>query len=47
LILPGHYASERPAVETLAVHLQQVFPAIHAFPSQSEQDPLMLVTAES
>ena len=41
LILPGHYASERFAVETLAEHLQRQFPATAVWASRTEQDPLV------
>jgi dinuclear metal center YbgI/SA1388 family protein len=41
LILPGHYASERFAVETLAEQLQRQFPAVQVWASRTEQDPLI------
>ncbi len=44
LILPGHYASERFAVETLADQLQERFPTIHVWPSRMEEDPLRWVS---
>jgi hypothetical protein len=40
LILPGHYATERPAVEELAVQLAAQFPGLQAWPSRVECDPL-------
>jgi len=40
LILPGHYATERPAIERLATRLQNEFPQAKVWPSQSESDPL-------
>lgn len=40
LILPGHYATERFAMETLAVRLSDQFPAISAVASESENDPV-------
>lgn len=40
MILAGHYATERPAVEDLAMILGNQFPGIEVFPSQSETDPL-------
>jgi dinuclear metal center YbgI/SA1388 family protein len=40
LILPGHYATERPAIETLAALLQTTFPEIVVMPSQVERDPV-------
>lgn len=45
LILTGHYASERPAVEQLARMIVQVT-GVDAWPSQAEQDPLRLFKAE-
>lgn len=40
LILPGHYATERPAVEELAAQLAAQFPGLNAWPSRVESDPL-------
>jgi dinuclear metal center YbgI/SA1388 family protein len=40
LILPGHYASERFALETLARCLQQEFPDLEIWASREEADPL-------
>jgi dinuclear metal center YbgI/SA1388 family protein len=40
LILPGHYATERPAVEQLAVLLQQTFTNLVVTASQVESDPV-------
>ncbi len=40
LVLPGHYASERPAMERLAEILSGEFPDITVWPSRSESDPL-------
>ncbi len=40
LLLPGHYASERFAVERLAEVLGQTFPDAHVWPSRQEHDPL-------
>ncbi|MCA9059062.1 MAG: Nif3-like dinuclear metal center hexameric protein [Planctomycetaceae bacterium] len=45
LILTGHYASERPAMEWLATELQRRFPPIESIASQIESDPLQLHTA--
>jgi dinuclear metal center YbgI/SA1388 family protein len=39
LILPGHYATERPAVEMLADQLRDVFTGVEVFVSQQEHDP--------
>jgi dinuclear metal center YbgI/SA1388 family protein len=43
LILPGHYATERPAVEDLAAKLTMDFPGITAWPSRNERDPLSAI----
>jgi putative NIF3 family GTP cyclohydrolase 1 type 2 len=43
LVLPGHYATERPAVEALARRLQQHWPQLHVWASRTEQDPLAWV----
>ena len=40
MILPGHYATERPAVERLATILQQQYPELEFRASQQETDPL-------
>lgn len=40
LILPGHYATERPAVESLADSLQGHFPNIRITASVQESDPV-------
>jgi dinuclear metal center YbgI/SA1388 family protein len=40
LILPGHYATERPAVEDLAAQLSADFAGITAWASRDERDPL-------
>jgi putative NIF3 family GTP cyclohydrolase 1 type 2 len=40
LVLAGHYATERPALERLAVLLGAEFPTISASPSAVERDPL-------
>lgn len=40
LILPGHYASERFAMERLAVRISQHFPSIRCWASKREQDPV-------
>jgi dinuclear metal center YbgI/SA1388 family protein len=40
LLLPGHYASERFAVERLAEVLSQSFPAARVWASRRESDPL-------
>jgi len=42
MILPGHYATERFAMETLAERLNQEFPEIAVTASEHEQDPLCL-----
>ena len=43
LILPGHYATERPAVEELADRLGQQFPNITVRASRREADPVSWV----
>jgi dinuclear metal center YbgI/SA1388 family protein len=43
LLLPGHYATERPDVEYLAERLGREFPAVHVWASCSENDPLRFV----
>ncbi|MEZ6055607.1 MAG: Nif3-like dinuclear metal center hexameric protein [Planctomycetaceae bacterium] len=44
LILPGHYATERPAVEALAMFLQTEFPDCKVWASRHETDPLQWQT---
>jgi len=43
LILPGHYATERPAVEDLADHLRASFAGVEVWASRAERDPLAVV----
>ncbi len=43
LVLPGHYASERPAVELLADRLGKEFQEVSAWASRRERDPLICV----
>jgi putative NIF3 family GTP cyclohydrolase 1 type 2 len=43
LLLPGHFASERFAVETLAETLAGQFPELVVWPSRNERDPLQWV----
>ena len=40
LVLPGHYASERFALDDLASRLAKQFPAAHVWASAAERDPL-------
>ena len=40
LVLPGHYATERPGVEELAARLQQAFPTLTTWASRRETDPV-------
>lgn len=40
MILPGHYATERPAMESLARQLAAEFPDISVIASESESDPV-------
>jgi putative NIF3 family GTP cyclohydrolase 1 type 2 len=39
LILPGHYATERPGIEELAERLGKQFPELKVWASASETDP--------
>ena len=39
LVLPGHYATERPAVEELAARLKSEFQQATVWPSRRERDP--------
>jgi putative NIF3 family GTP cyclohydrolase 1 type 2 len=43
VLLPGHYATERPAVEELAARLAADWPGLTAWPSRTERDPLAVV----
>jgi putative NIF3 family GTP cyclohydrolase 1 type 2 len=40
LVLAGHYATERPAMEYLAGILSHEFPGISVWASQVERDPV-------
>jgi putative NIF3 family GTP cyclohydrolase 1 type 2 len=40
VLVPGHYATERPAVEELAAKLAADFPGLSAWASTAERDPL-------
>jgi dinuclear metal center YbgI/SA1388 family protein len=40
LLLPGHFASERFAIECLAEVIAQQFPEVHVWPSRRESDPV-------
>ena len=40
LLVVGHFASERFAVETLAAVLAEAFPAVTVWASRDERDPL-------
>src|SRR5262245_28101324 len=40
LLLPGHYATERPGAEDLAAKLAADFPGVTAWASRDERDPL-------
>lgn len=40
LVLPGHYATERPAMESLAEKLQKKFSSAKVWASAAEADPL-------
>src|SRR5262249_62362077 len=43
LVLPGHYATERPAVEDLATRLQSEFAGLTVWASRRERDPVSWV----
>jgi dinuclear metal center YbgI/SA1388 family protein len=43
LILPGHYATERPGIEDLAERLGKQFPEVKVWASSSESDPVAWV----
>ncbi len=43
LVLPGHYATERPAVEDLAAQLAANFSGVTAWVSRDERDPLATI----
>jgi dinuclear metal center YbgI/SA1388 family protein len=43
LVLPGHYATERPGVEDLAARLARQFPALDVRASRREADPIRVV----
>ncbi len=43
LLLTGHYASERFAMERLATHLATEFEDLTILPSDAEQDPIKLI----
>lgn len=45
LVLAGHFATERFAVERLATVLSEQFPTLNVWPSAAEKDPLRLVVA--
>jgi putative NIF3 family GTP cyclohydrolase 1 type 2 len=40
VILPGHYATERPGVEALASMLAAAFPGASVHASRAETDPI-------
>lgn len=40
MVLPGHYATERPGIEMLARRLQADWPDLHVWASKDERDPL-------
>jgi dinuclear metal center YbgI/SA1388 family protein len=43
VIAAGHYATERPGVETLALRLQEAFPKLTVWPARMEQNPARFV----
>ncbi len=40
ILIPGHYATERPAIEELAVKLAGDWPALAVWASRAERDPI-------
>jgi putative NIF3 family GTP cyclohydrolase 1 type 2 len=46
LVLLGHYASERPALEMLAERLAEQFPSLTAWASEQETDPISWVFSD-
>ena len=44
MILAGHFASERFALEQLAVEIAEEFPDVETFASRNETDPLRWVS---
>lgn len=40
MLLPGHYATERPGIERLSALLQEQFPDVKVWPSEVERDPI-------
>jgi dinuclear metal center YbgI/SA1388 family protein len=44
LLLPGHYATERFAMEELAAKLQKRFPSLEVWSSRLERDPVCMLT---
>ena len=47
MILAGHFASERFALEQLAVEIAEKLPGVETFASRSETDPLRWVSNSS
>jgi dinuclear metal center YbgI/SA1388 family protein len=47
LVLPGHFATERFAVEELAENLQVQFPAVKVWAAQTERDPINWVACRT
>ena len=45
LLVAGHYATERPGVEHLAVLIARAFPELTVWPSRTEHDAFRLVEA--
>ena len=41
LVLPGHFASERPGVDMLSDHLQRQWPDLTVWASRRERDPVV------
>ena len=40
MVLAGHYATERPGVEDLAMRIGDAFPSLRVWPSRNEEDPI-------
>lgn len=47
VVVAGHYATERPAVENLAQRLATAFPEIAAWPCHGERDPVRDISEEA
>jgi putative NIF3 family GTP cyclohydrolase 1 type 2 len=43
LLLPGHYATERPGIEDLAGRIGRRFPEVSVWASRRETDPVQMM----